>query len=75
MSATILPPQQPEDLPPGKHVERDALTGDYAAYFDGELLGYRPSRPEAETLADQHVYDLFRRGGAVMAGDLAVSAE
>ncbi len=70
MSATIVT-DPPEDLPPGKHVEHDAITGDYAAYFNRELLGYRATRPEAQALADQHVYDLFRHGAAVTAGELA----
>ncbi len=55
MSTVILP-----QLPQGKHIERTE-DGDYAAYYDGQLLGYRPTRLAAEALADQHVYDLITR--------------
>jgi hypothetical protein len=57
-------------IPPGKHVHRDPETGDYAAYYDGELLGYRATKPEAQALADQHAYNLLRRGDPAPAGEL-----
>lgn len=59
-----------QSIPPGKHVEHDRATGDFAAYYDGELLGYRRARPEAEALCDQHVYDLLNHGGAVLLGEM-----
>jgi hypothetical protein len=62
MSTTILPQ--------GKHVERDPITGDYAAYYDGEILGYRPTRLKAEELADQYAWDLLTKGVTVPAGEL-----
>lgn len=45
----ILPPSAPPG--PGKHIAFDRATGDYAAYYDGQLLGYRPTHPEAQALA------------------------
>jgi hypothetical protein len=57
-------------IPPGKHVERDPETGDYAAYYDGQLLGYRATKPEAEDLCDQHVWNLLTKGRPVPAGEL-----
>jgi hypothetical protein len=62
-------------LPLGKHIERDRETGDYAAFYDGELLGYRCTYEEAKTLADQYVFDLSRHGGAITTGELAAGAE
>lgn len=73
MSKRILPP--PAAPGPGKHIERDRATGDYAAYYDGELLGYRAKHHEATALADQYVYDLFQRGRPITAGELAAGAE
>lgn len=64
-----------QSIPPGKHIERDRLTGDWAAYYDGELLGYRRTKTEAQALADQHVYELFLHGVPVTAGELAAGAE
>jgi 5-methylcytosine-specific restriction endonuclease McrA len=61
MSASILPQ--------GKHVERDPLTGDYAVYYDGQLLGYRATRPAAEELANQYVWAQLTKGVAVPAGE------
>jgi hypothetical protein len=52
---------------PGKHIEYDPITGDWAAYYNGQLLGYRKRQDQAQTLADQFVYDLLRHGGAVTA--------
>jgi hypothetical protein len=69
----IVPP--PAARGAGKHIERDPITGDWAAYYNGNLLGYRSRRDQAQTLADQHVYDLFTHGGAVTAGELAAGAE
>lgn len=46
MSTTILPP--------GKHIAFDPETGDYAAYYDGQLLGYRPTPDTAQQLADDY---------------------
>lgn len=62
-------------IPPGKHIALDPHTGDYAAYYDGELLGYRPTRPEAQALADQHAYNRLCRGRALLVGDRAAEAE
>ena len=82
MSTTrILPPPAAAPLSrvegpcPGKHIVFDPITGDYAAYYNGQLLGYRKRQDQAQTLADQFVYDLFRHGGAVTAGELAAGAE
>jgi hypothetical protein len=71
---TASVPAQPTPGP-GKHIQRDPITGDWAAYYDGELLGYRKRRDQAQTLADQHVYDLFRHDQPVTAGELAAGAE
>jgi hypothetical protein len=73
MSKRILP--LPAAPGPGKHIAFDRETGDYAAYYDGELLGYRRKHHEAQALADQHVYDLFQRGQPITAGELAAGAE
>ncbi len=51
----------PPILPPGRHVVRDPETGDFAAYYDGELLGYRERRDDAEQLAADHEYEILRR--------------
>jgi len=59
-----------ESIPPGKHIARTE-DGDYAAFYDGQILGYRRTRPEAEALCDEYVYNLFLHGNAVLAGDLA----
>jgi hypothetical protein len=69
----IIPP--PAAPGPGKHIAYDPITGDWAAYYNGNLLGYRKRQDQAQTLADQFVYDLFRHGGAVTAGELAAGAE
>jgi hypothetical protein len=65
-----------EIIPPavGKHVCYDPGTHDYAAFYNGELLGYCQTRPEAENLADDHVYQLSRRQ-TVPADDLATCGE
>jgi hypothetical protein len=73
MSKRILPP--PAAPGPGKHVAFDRATGDYAAYYDGQLLGYRATHPEAQALADQYVHDLFTHGQPVPAGELTAGAE
>ena len=44
--------------------------GTMPAYYDGELLGYRKTQLEAQALADQHAYDLLRRGSATPAAEL-----
>lgn len=43
------------EIPPGKHIER-TIDGDYAAFYDGMFVGFRPSHIEAKTLLDQHAY-------------------
>ena len=48
-------------VPPGKHVARDPITGDFAAYYDGELIGYRERRDDAEQLAADHEREIMRR--------------
>ena len=53
----------------GKHIAHEGH-GDYGAYYDGQLLGYRPTRLEAEELANSYVYDLFQRGMWVSVTDL-----
>jgi hypothetical protein len=65
MSATILP-----QLPQGKHVEHDPITSDFAAYYDGQLLGYRATRIAAQDLCNQYVWDLLTKGVTVPAGEL-----
>jgi hypothetical protein len=82
MSTThILPPPAADPLSgvegprPGKHIAFDPITGDYAAYYNGQLLGYRERHDQAQALADQFVYDLFHHGGAITAGELAAGAE
>jgi len=73
--AASVPAAAPSAPGPGKHIERDPITGDWAAFYDGYLIGYRPKRDQAQTLADQYVYDLFTHGHPITAGELAVGAE
>ena len=51
----------PPILPSGRHVQRDPETGDWAAYYDGEFLGYRARRDDAEQLAADHEREILRR--------------
>jgi hypothetical protein len=64
MKTTDLP-----QLPQGKHIERTE-DSDFAAYYDGQLLGYRATRIAAEDLCNQYVWDLLTKGVAVPAGEL-----
>lgn len=60
---------QSRALPMGKHIVMEA-PADFATYYDGELLGYRGTRPEAEELADGYVFEQLRRGGDVLSSAL-----
>jgi hypothetical protein len=60
----ILPPPAPPIIPMGKHIQYNPISGDYGAFYDRHFLGFRRTRPEAQTLADQHVYELITHGGA-----------
>ena len=48
-------------VPLGRHVERDPITGDFAAYYDREFIGYRATRDDAEQLAADHEREIMRR--------------
>lgn len=48
-------------VPLGRYVERDPITGDFAAYYDRELIGYRRTRDDAEQLAADHEREIMRR--------------
>jgi hypothetical protein len=39
-----------------KHVEYDTITGDYAAYLDGDLIGFYPTRQTAQAALDDIVF-------------------
>lgn len=47
-------------VPQGKYIAYDRETEDYAAYYDGQLLGYRATYAQAEQLADEHAYRVLR---------------
>lgn len=60
-----------KSIPMGKHIAYES--GDYAAYYDGQIVGYRATYSEAESLLDGHVYDLLKRG-TVTVGAFAATA-
>jgi hypothetical protein len=39
-----------------KYVEYDTITGDYAAYLDGDIVGYFSTRQAAQAALDAIVY-------------------
>jgi hypothetical protein len=39
-----------------KHVEYDTITGDYAAYLDGDLVGFYATRQAAQVALDAIVF-------------------
>lgn len=45
-----------------KYIGYDRLTKDYAAYFDGEVIGFYASHHEAEVALDKHVADIQASG-------------
>lgn len=51
-------------LPKGKHIRYES--GDYAAFYDGRIIGYRATRIEAESLLDGYVFGLLMRGNATI---------
>lgn len=60
--------------PTGKDVIMLA-PGDYAGYYDGEVVACGATRMEVEEQLDAYVYERFRRGAVVLAGELARSGE
>lgn len=44
-----------------KHIRYDRLTKDYAAYVDGNLIGYYRTRSEAEAACDAYTFERLRR--------------
>jgi hypothetical protein len=39
-----------------KHVEYDTITGDYAAYLDGDIVGFYATRQAAQVALDAIVF-------------------
>lgn len=50
-------------LPQGKFIRCEG-PADFGAYYDGNLIGYRATRLEAEMVLDAYVYELLKRGNA-----------
>jgi hypothetical protein len=46
-----------------KYVEYDTITGDYAAYLDGDLVGYFSTRQAAQAALDATVYKRLQATG------------
>jgi hypothetical protein len=46
-----------------KHVEYDTITGDYAAYLGGDLVGYFSTRQSAQAALDATVYKRLQATG------------
>lgn len=44
-----------------KRIEYSKLTKDYAAYVDGNLIGYYRTRPEAEEACNAYTFERLRR--------------
>lgn len=40
----------------GKYIRLDRVTGDYACYLNGNLIGYTATYSDGETLLDQTSY-------------------
>lgn len=47
----------------GKCIRYDALSKDFSAFYNGNFLGSRTHRAEAEALADAAAYEAARREG------------
>lgn len=62
--------QQPEIPTTGKFVQRHAAD-DYAVYVDGDYIGSRATRLDAEELADSALYARLRDGAAGEFGAVA----
>lgn len=60
--------------PTGKDVIMLA-PGDYAGYYNGEVVAFGETYVAVEEQLDAYVYELFRRGTAVLAGELARGGE
>jgi hypothetical protein len=46
-----------------KYVEYDTITGDYAAYLDGDIVGFYPTRQAAQAELDAIVFKRLQATG------------
>lgn len=53
-----------------KHIGYDRLTKDYAAYLDGQVIGFFATHHEAEVALDQVAHDMLTSGDCATATDL-----